>query len=372
VLGLSFTIVTLFYGDDFSCYANSAVIAPPLAESDEATTFTPKQEDEDRQQNNNQQLKHQCAWTGTSSSTNSNESESSSFQEYSCQAETVSDAWSEENVQQTAIYWELTEEQAADLRQLGHRLRDVDYWKNTPHEVVRFLLHACCNYDIDAAETMFRDSVNWRLENKVDSILQDYRPPQEMLDHYPGAIMKGVDKDGDPIFVARNGSTDGPGLLKRFGREEMLRHGIWEREMVWNGDWKREWERESGRPLKRLLIIDDVEGLQLVRTILNRGLMEVFRETVHMDKYNYPQSVKKFMVVRVPKIFETVWSVLKRGMDQLAVERLVITNPKHYVQELEKVVDLELLPEIIVPGIGKGEARPGFPDNFDTRPVPQL
>lgn len=289
----------------------------------------------------------------------------------SCVAETVSEAWSSENVEATAIAWDLTQDEKVLLKALGQRIRDVDYHMNKPSEVVRYFQHwVKKKFDLDVAEKLFRKMVAWRLENDVDSILQTHSPPPEVLEYWPGAILKGLDKDGDPIFVSRKGATDGAGLLERFGKEALLKHAIWEKENMWHGEWTQQYQKEQKRPLKRLLVIEDAEGLNLIETIFNRRLVDAFSEVVRIDNDFFPQCVKKCVIIRVPKIFAAIWSVIRGLLDPLNVEKVAFSSPNRYVKDLSELVDLEVLPEEIVPGIGKGEARKGFPTSFKGGTIP--
>jgi hypothetical protein len=286
----------------------------------------------------------------------------------SCAAENFAVAWSEEKIAQTAIFWNLEESEITALRKLGQRLVDLNYYRNKPSFVIRFLLQR--KSDVDAAELMFRKSVQWRLDNKVDSILQTYQPPPELLDVYPSAVMRGLDKDGDPIVVTRDGSLDGPALLQRFGHQALIRHAIWNHEMVWSGNWTRHYESQQGRPVRQLLVIDDMQGVRRhIKNIFNRQLMECFAQVVRLDNENYPHSVKKFVIVRVPRIFETIWSIVKHMLDPVAMEKVVFSSQKNYIEDLAHLVELKYLPEEIVPGIGRGEAREGFPQSFQAKSV---
>ena len=61
--------------------------------------------------------------------------------------------WSALSIDKAAELWKLSPQQRADLPQLGHRLRDIDHFKNNPLNAVRFLRARA--WDLDAAEAMF-------------------------------------------------------------------------------------------------------------------------------------------------------------------------------------------------------------------------
>ena len=81
-------------------------------------------------------------------------------------------------------------------------------------------------------------------------MVHDYKPPEDLVQKYPGAILMGQDKQGDPVFMSRMGATDTSGMLKKYGHADMLRYVIYKRENVLTGTWLKEWEEESRRPIR--------------------------------------------------------------------------------------------------------------------------
>jgi CRAL/TRIO domain len=278
------------------------------------------------------------------------------------------DSWNEACVQQTAILWELSAKEQSNLIDLGQRLQDIVYYKNTPAEVVRFLLAR--PGDVDAAETMFRTMVAWRMKAKMDTILQDYHPPKELNDCYPGAILQGQDKEGDPVFLARAGVTDGAAMLRRFGRHDMIQHAIWTRELACYGEWVQDYEKSHHRPVKRMTVIEDAYGLPLLKTMANRELLTVFGEVMRLQQENYPETAKKLIVIRAPALFAILWNILQHFFDPRVRSKIVICGITDYKQVLSEYLDLEILPDCIVPGIGNGKAVEGMPSNFEGGPLP--
>ena len=276
--------------------------------------------------------------------------------------------WSDDSVAAVVQLWDLSEKEQEALVTLGTKLhKDYNSHRKTePTEVVRFL-RARPN-DVKAAEKMFRNMMEWRQQNNVDTILQDYTPPSELINKYPGAVLKGVDKDGDPIFVGRVGVTDGVGMIEKYGHDEMIKHAIWIREMVSTGSWIQDFENQGGngkrRPIKRMTIIEDCFGVSY-STHMNRKLTSVYSDVMRLDQDNYPETAKRLLIIRVPTIFRLVWSIIKHFFDKGVVEKMVFVSCSDYQEVLQQYIDLEVLPEEIIPDIGKGTALPGMPPNFD-------
>jgi len=184
------------------------------------------------------------------------------------------------------------------LEQLGRRLRDIDHFKNNPGVVVRFLRGARPSGDVKAAETMFWNMIQWRMDNKVDTILQDYQPSPEFLDYWPGCTVDGLDKDGDPVVVDRAGRIDGAGLLARCRHDDLIRFNIWLREAVDQTEfYKEDYPRKMGRPIKQVTVVEDVGAIGIQYLTNAAAVHHLVRENMRMDQDNYPENVKRVIVL---------------------------------------------------------------------------
>ena len=270
-------------------------------------------------------------------------------------------AWNSSGVDKTVQLWDLSPHERADLIRMGHRLQDIDHSKNNPADVIRFIRARQGN--LDAAESMFRAMINWRIENKVDTILQDYVPSPELLSLWPGAVLQGVDKDGDPIHLAREGKVDGPAWLKRFGHDELLRFCIWLREKPQETAFFQNYESTFGHPVKRFTIIEDVGGIR-VQNFTNKASRTLLGQIARLDQDYYPENAKKIIIIGVPSAFIAVWKSIKYLFDQGTVDKMIFSTSQTALKVLSAYVDLEVLPECIAPGIGRGKAIDGLPSNF--------
>lgn len=166
--------------------------------------------------------------------------------------------WSEEDFHKVIRVWDLSPVEITKMRALEDQLSDITHWKNNPFEVVRFLKGPQGH---KAAESLIRKMIDWRIQNNIDSIMEDYTPPAVLLDYYPSAILHGLDHDGDPIYLERAGATDASSLLKRFGHDGLIKHIVWLRELCGRGEWIQEHEARMGRPITQVTIVYDLAGL---------------------------------------------------------------------------------------------------------------
>jgi len=280
--------------------------------------------------------------------------------------------WNSSNVDKISKLWELSTKQRSELEQMGRRLQDIDHFKNTPAEVIRFI--RARPGDLDAAETMFRNMIDWRSQSGADTILQDYQPPQFLVDYFPSCTLESLDKDGDSsICVDRGGCMDYPGLVARFGHDELMRFLIWLREHPRELKWTKEFEAKNGRPWKQQTIIEDISCASLAHLSqlwMDKEARNMLGEITQMDQDYYPENVKRIIVIGVPSAFMVVWKAVKHLFDDGLREKMVFASTKGAAKVLAKYVDLEVLPDCIVPGIGKGRAIEGMSNDLTGGPVP--
>jgi CRAL/TRIO domain len=271
--------------------------------------------------------------------------------------------WSNDSMDTTCELWQVDATERELLVELGRRVADIQHdQKNTPDELIRFL-HAKSG-DLIAAERMFRTSIEWRRTVQADTAL-DRPPPLGLLEAIPGAILAGTDHEGDPVFVSRVGTFDAIGAYKKFGRDDIVHHCVWIRELASRGEWRVQREQAMGRPMKQLLIIEDLQGIPLTKLISSPAILSLYGEMMRIDQENYPDASKKIIVIRTPALFRMGWNLVKPFFDKYVVEKMVFCGYHDYETVLSQYVDLKVLPPDLLPGIGQGRAEVGMPSRFD-------
>ena len=194
----------------------------------------------------------------------------------------LEDRWSTKNLEHIRELWQLNDEQFHELRLFQYKLKDVDHWKNNPYEAVRFVTGP---QGYDKAEELFRTMIEWRLENDIDTILDDYKAPKVLFDYLPSAILAGYDKEGDPIYLERGGAMDGAGLLAKYGQDRLMKHIFWSRELAFRGRWINDYEQKMGKPPTRLTIVYDLQGLSARH--LKSGVLPFLNECMMLTQKRY-------------------------------------------------------------------------------------
>ena len=59
-----------------------------------------------------------------------------------------------------------------------------------------------------------------------------------------------------------------------------------------------------------------------------------------------------------------VWNTVKHFFDEGTVDKMTFSSSKTALKVLSAYVDLEVLPDCLAPGIGKGRGIEGLPSNF--------
>lgn len=283
------------------------------------------------------------------------------------ESDNAADPWAAEEVEKAVHVWNLTVEEQGKLEQLRERLRDIEHEKNNPDMVIRFM--KARPKSLEDGEKMFRDMIQWRLKNDVDSILEEYTPPRGIRDYVPGAILEQYSSlTGEPIYCERIGSAHSWEMIRRYGEDHLVKHAIWIREQIVNGEWVKEYERRQGRPVKQIIVVEDLHGLSTGH--LDRHLLNAFQKITRLDQDNYPEAASKILNVNAPFVLRLAWSLVKHFFDPQVAAKMVFASHGHTKEVLEKYVgDLSVLPPEIVPE-GRGKAAKGLNPNFKGGPLP--
>ncbi|CAB9531077.1 SEC14-like protein [Seminavis robusta] len=235
-------------------------------------------------------------------------------------AESYEARWNQANVIEAVQLWKLNPSDQQKFFVLQKKLQDVQHPWNDPHVVLGFVEA----FGFPAAEQKFRKMIEWRLRNKVDSLLKEYHPNPLLMDHSPVAFLADYDHEGDPIYCERGGACDAKGLLKRFSKEQLMRHSIWLREVQSDGAWLDDYKEQMGRPVVSITVVYDLQGL--CGRHLQPNVISFFQRLMNITEEYYPGPVKRVIVIRSPPIFRTVWAVVKHFFSEESRQKMIFAN----------------------------------------------
>lgn len=271
--------------------------------------------------------------------------------------------WSREKIQEAIRVWNLNGIESEQLCSLKGKLADINHYKNNPHDLVRFIRGP---QGFDKAEEIFRNMVEWRKEYGTDYLLKEYKPHKILHDYIPSAMLQGVDHDGDPVYVERAGAIDGPGLVRRFDHDDLIKHTVWLRELCDSGAWKEDYMRKHGHAPRNMTIVFDLEGLN--SSHVKKEVVPFFKAITSYTADKYYGVSKRMIIIRAPKIFCMVWQIAK-NFYKPEVQKKMIFSSKDYLKVLDQYMDRQILPTCINP-CGKGMTAQGFPPHLEGGTVP--
>ena len=273
----------------------------------------------------------------------------------------LEEVWKQENFSEMAGLWKLTQDQQSHMKELRDRLADVHHIKNDPFEVVRYYKKGRTD-NLDRIEHSFREMVTWRVENNMDDYLRRYGQPNPLFYRMPMCILKGRDKEGDPIALLRLGACDYKSLLKKFGEDKLVDYALFLRELNSTRRFWKSYEEETGHRFKQYTILIDLDGLNSGH--MKPGMLHILRRIVKIFQENYAGYSKRILVIQAAGVFKLSWALIRNFFSIQTREKIVISGDDH-LSFLDKYIDRAVLPPLICPEDGVGEAMAGYYENIN-------
>jgi len=213
------------------------------------------------------------------------------------------------------------------------------------------------NLNVNDAAKMFTDSMKWREENDVDSIVErliDEPHVKALMKYWPcSGNGEYFAKNGWPLFHLRVGPIDTNFLLTHYTPTQILE---WHLICQEKREQLRQQQYEEIGFSNGALWILDCGGLGIKH--LHPAGIEVLSKMKEVDTLNYPESVSRMYFVNVPSIFGTFWTMVKIWFDKHFLDKTRI-HASNYYDEFVTLVEEELLPvylggtrENVAPGGG--------------------
>lgn len=226
------------------------------------------------------------------------------------------------------------------LTQFRDRLQDV--LPQLPDQDDRYLLRwlRARNFNIQKSEAMVRKHLEFRKQLKVDTIIEDFKPP-EVIEKYLSGGMCGYDREGSPVWYDVVGPLDPKGLLMSASKQDYLKVKILHTELL-----RRECQRQSqklGKYVESITLIYDCEGLGLKH--MWKPAIEAYGEVLTMFEDNYPEGLKRLFLIKAPAIFPLAYNLIKHFLCEETRRKLIILG-NNWKDELRKNIDPEQLPVV--------------------------
>lgn len=201
--------------------------------------------------------------------------------------------------------------------------------------LVRFL--KAREWHVNKAHRMLEDSLNWRIQNEIDSILEKPIIPVDLYRSIRNTQLVGLSgysKEGIPVFAVGVGlSTYDKASVNYYVQSHIQINEYRDRFILPTVT------KKYGRPITTCIKVLDMTGLKL--SALNQ--MKIVTAISTVDDLNYPEKTETYYIVNAPYIFSACWKVVKPLLQERTRKKVHVLRGCG-TDELLKIMDYSSLP----------------------------
>mmetsp|Transcript_44558 Transcript_44558/g.127759 ORF Transcript_44558/g.127759 Transcript_44558/m.127759 type:complete len:461 (+) Transcript_44558:84-1466(+) len=241
--------------------------------------------------------------------------------------------------------WEAMLGHRGDELRVTRRLREAVVGIAGPKDPVTMLRFLRARGgDVAVAAKMYRSAMDERVQPGVERAFRfgtvDDSLHQRLDAYWKPMGLLGFDRDGDPVLWERIGVAP-CGALARIPAEFLLRHEVYTMARIQQS--LDELMVRLGRPIVYFTAVEDLTGLGLQH--LNPRSLKNYQALVRFCEDNYPEMVKRALVIKAPGIFARIWKLVKHFFDKGTRDKIQIVGARDTYDTLCEYIDPEWIPE---------------------------
>ncbi|CAB3401558.1 unnamed protein product [Caenorhabditis bovis] len=200
------------------------------------------------------------------------------------------------------------------------------------------------DFDVGKAKDMVHASIIWRKQHNVDKILEEWKPPAIIKQYFPGC-WHNSDNQGRPLFLLRLGLVDTKGMVRACGVENLVKLTL----SVCEDGLQRAADatRKLGAPISSWSLLVDLDGLSM-RHLWRPGV-QCLLKIIEIVEANYPETMGQVLVVRAPRVFPVLWTLISPFIDEKTRKKFMISGVGggNLKDELKKHIDEAYIPDFL-------------------------
>lgn len=212
-------------------------------------------------------------------------------------------------------------------------------------------------WHVNKAHRMLEDSLNWRMQNEIDSILEKPIIPVDLYRSIRDTQLiglSGYSKEGIPVFAVGVGlSTYDKASVNYYVQSHIQINEYRDRFILPTVT------KKYGRPITTCIKVLDMTGLKL--SALHQ--MKIVTAISTVDDLNYPEKTETYYIVNAPYIFSACWKVVKPLLQERTRKKVHVLRGCGR-DELLQIMDYSSLPHFCrQEGSGSSKHSSGDADN---------
>ncbi|KAF8791870.1 Retinal-binding protein like [Argiope bruennichi] len=188
------------------------------------------------------------------------------------------------------------------------------------------------------------EHIMWRKEFGVDTILEDYKPPEFLVKYAPVSFIC-FDKDGCVVRAHDCGRVDSKGLASAVKQTEILKYMIYitelDKERMIKLNEKGKKRMELGKPV--LSPIYDFDELTYAKAVSVKSL-QLITAFLKLFIDNYPELLKVITVINAPFYFSWIYAAVKPILPPRVIDKVRIYGSDGWKEVLLEDSDADDLP----------------------------